>query len=263
MRMLFSCITARMWQIFFFTGFRQKESLTEAHNEQSENMMILQLHNLQLEITHSDTTSRKKKAVSESNVSAWFLHIDLHLAGRAGQRHPPLQLPQDLLLQQVQPSSTQSSSGRTSFQVVPLPVHQVVVDADQGFIMGLWEERHIRDMSETTGLIQTGRPSYLDLSTLHQVWVNHQTTWCGACRTPSWWQMLKDHHWQCWIKYSVPVRSGFCDWVPSVRNTACGQSHFRKEKTATADFKDVLRWKVTTAFLKYSGVKSTIFVFEM
>ena len=52
-------------------------------------------------------------------------------------------------------------------------------------------------------------------------------------------------------KYSTPVleskyRYSSCGWLPPVRSTACGQSHFRKEKTATADFKALLSLKVTS-----------------
>lgn len=60
--------------------------------------------------------------------------VELHLTGRAGQRHPSLQLRQYLLLQSVQ---LVSSSPGHSIQFISPSVHQVVVDGEQGLVMDL------------------------------------------------------------------------------------------------------------------------------
>ncbi len=61
----------------------------------------------------------------------------LHLAGGAGQRHPPLQLRQYLFLQTVQLVSSISSYFGHSIQLIAPSVHQVVVDGEQGLVMNL------------------------------------------------------------------------------------------------------------------------------
>lgn len=61
-----------------------------------------------------------------------------YLTGGAGQGNPLLQLLKNLLLQHAEPSSADSASGRNA--LVPVAVDQVVVDADQGFIMSLSHE---------------------------------------------------------------------------------------------------------------------------
>lgn len=61
-----------------------------------------------------------------------------YLTRAAGQGHPFLQLSKNLLLQHAQPSSTDFSSILNS--IITFSVHQVVIDTDQGFIMGLLEK---------------------------------------------------------------------------------------------------------------------------
>jgi len=56
-----------------------------------------------------------------------------YLAEGAGQRHPPLQLVKDLFLQGVQLPGVHASS----LQLIAFAVHEVVVDADQRFVMVL------------------------------------------------------------------------------------------------------------------------------
>ena len=84
-----------------------------------------------------------------------------YLAEGAGERHPPLQLAQDLLLQGVPPpsfhaASSSSSSGssssfsrQSSLQLFALAVHEVVVDVDKRFVMVLWL-KEIQSLITTT-----------------------------------------------------------------------------------------------------------------
>lgn len=136
------CITCNyvllpaIWTIFI-SYFSQQKSLTEAHREQKRRMKIF---------TAKQTEIPQIKKMDIKNYQyclcllmlSWFPYIDVNLAGRAGQRHPSLQLRQYLLLQSVQlvPPSSSSSSGR-SIQFVAPSVHQVVVDVEQGLIMDL------------------------------------------------------------------------------------------------------------------------------
>ena len=79
------------------------------------------------------------KPFTKTFLPCWFdFHTyEVHLTGRAGQGHPPLQLRQYLLLQRVQLVPNRSSSSGHSVQFIAATVHQVVVDGEQGLIMDL------------------------------------------------------------------------------------------------------------------------------
>lgn len=95
------------------------------------------------------------------------VHSLAYLAGGAGQGDPRLQLPQNLLLQQVELVSTgpaprgaapggPAPTGSTSVGHALLPVDQVVVDADQGFIVSLANKQE--KMSRAGAAGQAGDP---------------------------------------------------------------------------------------------------------
>lgn len=115
-------------------------------------MMHLSLEQLGLYYTHGFYINNRVLLATENNAvyvvvlnvpkALCFKMIRLlnkvcYLTRWAGQWHSSFQLPQDLFLQRVQPFSITSSSRNISIHLVTFSIHQVVVNADQGFIMGL------------------------------------------------------------------------------------------------------------------------------